>query len=514
VSLRFETTPLAPLPPLPLDRLLEERPRPVDPRLRPAFEAHGVAADGLDALFADGALCVTTGQQPGLLTGPMFTLFKAVSACAVARAVAHRLGRPVVPVFWVAGDDHDFREANHVHVLDQDNELRELRLRDRDPSAPQLPLYREPLGEEIAHVLSALQEATPDTEFRHGVLEWIGRHYRPDATFADACAGAFAELLGPVGLVVLRSTHPAAKAAMAPLLTRALEEAPALDRALADRAATLRSQGAEAPVPVGEGATTVMIEGRLGRDRLVADGGRFVTRRAGENWTLDALRRVAVEDPTRLSPNVLLRPVVEAALLPTLAYAAGPSELEYLPQAAPLYEALGVTAQAAVPRWSARVLETRVSKVLEKYRLTPERLAEPPGALEAALVEDEMPPAAREALSALRRMIGIEYQRLQDAATAVDPTLKKSVASSRNTALATLADVEKRIVTHLKKQNDTVVQQIEKARRHLFPLGQPQERVLSPLPFLIRYGGAFLDDAQTAAGAWAGAALDAHSGAA
>jgi uncharacterized protein YllA (UPF0747 family) len=125
-----------------------------------------------------------------------------------------------------------------------------------------------------------------------------------------------------------------------------------------------------------------------------------------------------------------------------------------------------------------------------------------------------MPPAAREALSALRRMIGIEYQRLQDAATAVDPTLKKSVASSRNTALATLADVEKRIVTHLKKQNDIVVQQIEKARRHLFPLGQPQERVLSPLPFLIRYGGAFLDDAQTAAGAWAGAALDAHSGAA
>lgn len=514
MSVRFETTPLAAAPPLAVDALVASRRGPVDPRLRPAFAAEGSAADGLEALFAEGALCVTTGQQPGLLTGPMFTLFKAVSACAVARAVADRLSRPVVPVFWVAGDDHDFLEANHVHLLSQDNEVRELRLRDRDPSAPQQPLYREPLGAAIHDVVAALRDATPDSEFRDGVLDWISRHYRPDANFADACAGAFAELLGPAGLVVFRPTHPAAKAAMAPLLLRALEDAPGLDRTLADRAAALRSQGADPPVPVGEGATTVMLEGRLGRDRLVAAGRRFVTRRAGEEWTLDALRRVASDEPTRLSPNVLLRPVVEAALLPTLAYVAGPGELDYLPQAAPIFDALGVEAQAAIPRWSARVLEARVVKVLEKYGLTAERLAEPPGALEAALLQGEMPAEAREALASLRRTIGAEYQRLQDAAAAVDPTLKKTVASSRNGALASLADVEKRIVAHLKKQNDIVVQQIEKARRNLFPLGQPQERVLSPVPFLIRYGNAFLDDAQAAASAWADRTLDAPSGAA
>lgn len=492
MTVRFESTPLAastfsdPVP------LADRRRVAFRPELADAMLAHGSASEQL-ARLVGGALCVTTGQQPGLLTGPLFTVYKALTAVALADALSDRLGEPVIPVFWVAGDDHDLAEANHVHFLTRENDVRRVTLRDRDPEAPLTPLYREPLGAEVNAVVAAIAGDAPDTEFRSDVLRWLERHYRPEADFATAFAGALAELLGRFGLVVLQPTHPAAKRAMAPLLIDTLRAATALDRDLDARAAELRAEGRAAPVPVGDGATGVMVEGRLGRDRLVLDGGTFVARRSGEAWPLDRLERVAAEHPERLSPNVLLRPAVEAALLPTVAYVGGPGELAYLPQTEPNYRLLGVNPQHPFPRWSARLVEQRVTKVLAKYGIAADDLLR--SDLETALIRGDMPDDVRAPLAGLRTTLGEQYQRLQDAATGIDPTLKKPVQSARNSALAALTDLEKRIVAHLKKQNEIVVQQVGKARNSIYPGGQPQERVFTVAPYLIRYGMGLLDAA-------------------
>lgn len=495
MNLTFESTPLGPAPRLDAEGLAKSRSRVLDPALREAFVAHGSAASSLDRLYARDALCVSTGQQPGLLTGPLFTIYKALSAVALSRVLEEELGRPVVPVFWVSGDDHDFAEANHLYLLTLANDVEHVVLRERDPTAPSNPLYREPLESDIDEVINTVIRATPETEFRSDVLVWLKRHYRAEQDFATAFAEAIAELMAPHGLVVFRSTHPAAKRAIAPHLIAALERAAELDQALRDRAQVLQDAGHRVPVPVGDGATLVMIEAGLGRDRLVLDGNRYAARRSQEAWTIDELQAVADGAPERLSPNVLLRPVVEAALLPTLAYVAGPGELAYLPQCEPVYEALQVTPQLPVPRWAGRVIESRVAKVLSKYGISAEDLAGPEGKLEASLVEEDMPAAAVDALSALRKALGAEYERLQRAAVEVDATLNKSVQSARNSALAGLSDIEKRMITHLKKQNDIVVQQLAKARRNLFPNGQQQERVLNVIPYLTRYGPGFLDAA-------------------
>jgi len=461
------------------------------PELRGAFLAHGAAQENLQRLFA-GALCVTTGQQPGLLTGPLYGVHKALSAVALARAASAHWGRDVVPVFWVAGDDHDFAEGNHTYVLSGANDAQRIALRERDPGAPLTPLYREPVGAEIAGVLDAVRAALPETEFRAGVLEWLERHYRPEADLAEAYAEAMAELLGPHGLVVFRPTHAAAKQAMAPWLIRLLDQAAPLGGALAATAGWLERDGRPVPVAVDEAATLVMLEDTLGRDRLLRDGAGFVTRRGGGRFGRADLERIAHEEPRRLSPNVLARPVIEAAILPTVAYVAGPGELAYLPQAAPVYQTLGVVAQAAVPRWSGFVVEGRVRKVLEKYRITPEALNGPAGQLEASLAAEELPPAVREALAALRAAVDGHYPRLAEAAAAVDPTLRKPIDSTKNATLAGLANVEKRIIAHLKNQNEILRQQIDKARANLFPLGQPQERIVNVASYLARYGPDFL----------------------
>jgi len=493
VTLAFHSVPLSSFPTLDTVGLAAERAVQLDPALRPAFVADGLAQNRLDLLLSGQAFCVTTGQQPGLFTGPLFTIYKALTAIALAESLEARVKRPVVPVFWVAGDDHDFAEANHVYLLGLDNEIDRVELRVRDGNDPLRPLYQEPLGHEVSTVIASLMTHTPDTEFRAEVLAWLERHYRSESDFATAFAGAVAELLGPLGLVVLRPTHAETKRVMAPYLLSALEHASALDAALAEAAQDIERAGQRAPVHVGDGATLVMIEGRLGRDRLVIDGSGFTARRSGESWDLDQLRRIAETEPTRLSPNVLLRPVVEAAILPTLAYVAGPGELVYLPQCRPVYDRLGVAPQVPVPRWSGTIVEQRVQKVLDKYGITLEAFGR--GDVEARLAREDMPPEATAALSAITESLQEEYGRLEKAAIEIDPTMEKPVQHARNSALSGVRSIEKRLVAHLKKQNEIVAQQLAKARHNLLPNGQPQERIFTVAPYLIRYGPAFLREA-------------------
>jgi bacillithiol biosynthesis cysteine-adding enzyme BshC len=502
VTLELHPTPFAPPPTAPWAALAAARGVPPAPTLRPAFLADGPAAAGLERLLEGGALCVTTGQQPGLFLGPLFTVYKALTAVALAERLARDLDRPVVPVFWVAGDDHDFLESARAHTLSAGGEVATLALPERAADAPLTPMYREPLGAAVLDLLAAFWAEQPPTEFRAGVEQWLARHYTPEQTVAEAFAGTAAQLLGPLGVIVFRPTHRAAKAAMAPHLLRALERAAAVDRLLADRAAALTAAGRPAPVPVGEGASLVMLEGAAGRDRLLPENGAFHLRRSGERFSLAELGRLAEQSPERLSPNVLLRPVIEAALLPTVAYVGGPGELAYFPQCEPVYEALGIAPQAPVPRWSGIVIEARTRKVLDKYGLGLDDLRLAEGQLEQRLVRGDLPPDAVEAFANLQAALEREYDRLREAATAIDPTLRKPVESTRNAALAGARDIEKRLLGHLKQRNETLVQQVARTRTTLFPLGKPQERVLGVAPFLTRYGDAFLATVLDAVRRW------------
>jgi bacillithiol biosynthesis cysteine-adding enzyme BshC len=473
--------------------------------LRPALTGHDRGLENLDLLVRGEAHCVTTGQQPGLFTGPLYTLYKAISAVVLARACSASLGRPVVPVFWVAGDDHDFAEANHFTLLSAANQLETLGLPPRESGAPSTPLYRDALGVEVEGLIARLAELLPETEFRAEALAWLSRHYRSGNDLATAFGDALAELLGPMGLVVFQPSHAAAKAAAAPWVLQALEGAAELDGRLQARARELEGAGKPVPVGIQPGNTLVMVDGTLGRDRLMLDGDGFVARRSGEKWSLPALQEVAENAPERLSANVLLRPVVEAVLFPTLAYVAGPGELAYHPQTEPVYETLGVLPQPYVPRWSARVIEARVRKTMDRYHLTPEDFMTSEGQLEARLVQDAMPVAAGDALARLRETVDEQFAALVQAAGTIDPTLEKPIEHTRNQMTGGLDHVEKRLVSRLKQQNEVLVRQLANARNAVFPNGRPQERVFNVLQYLVKYGPDFLHQAEASCESWAAA---------
>jgi len=450
-------------------------------RIAPDVLAAVLPGPGRDRLASGEVLAVTTGQQPALFTGPLYTIHKALSAIALAHRLEAERGVPVVPVFWVAGDDHDLAEANHAWVLGRDNEPAKIVLRERAHEAPQLPLFRELLGADIEAAVDAFDAAVPESECKPDVRQWLESSYRPDTNLADAGADALNRLLGArgEGLAIFRAHDRAAKRAAAPWLLRALDET------------------------LADGLTPVLVEGRLGRDRLRLDGKDFVTRRSNEKFSRAQLEQVAAETPERLSPNVLLRPVIEAALFPTLAYAGGPGEMEYLQDSAPLFAKLAVTPQARVPRWSGLIIEPRIDKVLTKQGLTPADFDGPPGALEARFAQADLPPQLAATLAELRKDVDAQYARISGEVEQLDPTLERTVQSARNAALAGTNEIEKKLIASLKRSQGTVLSQLARARAALTPGGKPQERVLTIASFLARYGGALLDDIAAEVARWA-----------
>jgi bacillithiol biosynthesis cysteine-adding enzyme BshC len=506
VSLRIVTTPL--------DATLqwpEPRRGGLDPTLLAAFVAPERGAAMLDRLRAQDALVVTTGQQPGLLTGPLYTIHKALSAVALARLAEARWGRPVTPVFWAAGGDHDFAEGNHTAWNAADGSVTTVTLRERPPDAPLTPLYREPVGPEIVPILGRLEEDLPPSEFREPVINLFRRWYRPDANLAESCAHVLAELLAPFGVLIFDATHPAVKRVQLPTLIEALRRAPELDRVLVQRSEALIAAGRDPDVTVGDGATLVMYEGQLGRDRLASREPGFQTRRSHETFSLAEIERLAQEDPSRFSPNVLLRPAVESALLPTVAYVAGPGELRYLKLAEALYPPLGIPRQLPVPRWSGILVDARTDRVLDKFGATLDELLESGQKLEARVIREQLPGEAMAALDALRTTIAAHYETLARSAHDIDPTIEKPIRNLAKQAAAGTEDAEKRLVNHLKKRQATETRQIAHARNMVFPLGKPQERVLTLAPWLARYGPSLLEELLGEITAWYRSGLDGPS---
>jgi bacillithiol biosynthesis cysteine-adding enzyme BshC len=440
------------------------------------------------ARIADGeGFLVTTGQQPALLSGPAYTVYKALSAIALARWLEELLAAPVVPVFWVASEDHDWAEGDHTDLLGVDNELHRIQVAP-PPGAGERPLHRLPLGADVEAALARTAELLPQTEFTPLYLDQLRAVWKPGVTLNAGVHGTLATLLGEHGLAFVDAADPALKAASAPLLETAARDAEHLERALAARAGELKAAGWEPQVQVMEDGVNLFVEGPAGRERLYRHDGGYRLRKSGTRLTLDELRARLATEPDAISPNVLLRPVVEAAVLPTLGYVAGPGETAYHAQLAPLFEGHGVPQPIVFPRFSALLLEAKIAKVLAKLGIEADALARPSHELAAAHAREQLPEPVQRALADLHRALDGGTGALTDAARAIDPTLQGPVQRVKTVAADALAEAERKILQAVKRQSETHLQQLEKARLHLFPGGTPQERVVSPFYYLARYG--------------------------
>ncbi len=440
----------------------------------------------------EGGYVVTTGQQPGLYGGPLYSVYKALSAVRLAEAVEERLGKPVLPVFWVASDDHDWAEANHADVITVDNELRRFEIDPPDPNRSPA-LHRISLPRQADEVLAAFCSVLPDTDFSVEFVSLLRDGYGAGSTLPGGFHTLMQAVLGRFGVYFTDAADPVVKDRSRELLLAELDGCERFEEVLQATGRQLELQGYDLQVPILEGGVNLFLEGDAGRERLYREGDGFRLRSSGEE--LDAAQiRARVEGDSRvLSPNVLFRPVVESAVFPTLAYVGGPGEIAYFAQVRGYFEAHGIEMPIVFPRWSATVVESKIRKVLDKFHMELSRLARPFHEVASEIAREEVPDDVRAAIGKLRGALGTGVSELQSAAAAVDPTLKGSVQHFRSQAFATLEDVEKKVTAAVRRESEITLAQLEKAQLHLYPLGKPAERVQSPLYFLTRYGGAFLD---------------------
>jgi bacillithiol biosynthesis cysteine-adding enzyme BshC len=455
--------------------------------LRSAVQATSPrAAEKLGAIAGGHGFVVTTGQQPVLFGGPLHTAYKILTAVKLAETLENTLGVPVAPLFWLPADDHDWHEVNHISILDTKNQLIRLELPENS-DAPRSMAHRR-LGEAVVDLIAQFRAAVPNNDFATQCTQLLESCYRPDATVADAFRALITQLFAPFDLLTTSSADPSLKRFGIPLFRAELEQAEshgALLRAQTDR---LIKAGYHEQVAITPDAANVMYEDETGRERLVRDGKGWLLRRTKRYFEHDELLEMLEAEPERFSANVLLRPVLESFAFPTLAYVGGPAEVSYFAQTGCLFAAHGVNMPLVFPRASLDLVEAKIRKVLDKYNFKPTDFRRPLHELISQRARDELPEGVRAALLQLRRSMTTGYETLVEASLGIDPTLRGPLESARNAGYKQVEDAERKILSHLKKQQQTSSEQLQKASVHLFPDGNLQERVVGAVSYLARYG--------------------------
>ncbi|MBW3571497.1 MAG: bacillithiol biosynthesis cysteine-adding enzyme BshC, partial [Gemmatimonadetes bacterium] len=440
------------------------------------------AAARLARFVEEGGAMVTTGQQAGLFTGPMYTIHKVLTAIRLAEALQQRLGTVVLPLFWAASEDHDFAEASHAWVVDGGGKLRRLAVRATD--ARPLPMSEMRLGEDVESVSDELLQAIGPLAGTAVHLRDVIGAYQPGRTVAEAFRGTVERLFSSFDLLVTDAADPHVKRASLPVLLGEVERAAEHERLVRERTAELEAAGYAAPVTVMEDAANVFFHGPAGRERLARLGGGWIARQARMRFSPDAIAERMRAEPGAFSPNVFLRPVVESAVFPTLAYVGGPAETAYFAQIGPLFQAFGIIPPIAFPRFSARLVPDAVAAKAAELGVGDAELRLPEHELASLLARRRLPAEVAGRLRALRVALVQGFGDVMDAASGIDPNLEGAVGARRNRALLEVAQAEARILSHAKKHDRGITHDLPLVRNHLMPRGAPQERVLNVFPYL------------------------------
>jgi len=440
-------------------------------KLSSAFDATGRAKERLDASGGGRGVVVTTGQQPGLFGGPVYTLSKALSALALADALQRSTGIPVAPVFWAATDDTDFKEASST-VVGTVGGAHLLRMDHPEPLGRTMASM--PLGD-IAVQLEALTRAAGST-IDTTPLELLEHFYTPQHTVGSAYVAFLRALFEPLGIAVIDASHPATRGAARPLLADALIKAATIAARVSERNREIEQAGMATQVQDVAGLSLVFTSASGGRKRV----------------PIKAAAKQSITDD--MGPNVLLRPVVERAILPTASYIGGPAEIAYFAQVTPIADALGVARPAIVPRWSCMIIEPHVEKILEKLSVLPDDLRDP-HEVETRVARARVPKRILEELDVTRSVLDERLDALTSAVDEAQAGIGAAVTGGLRANLTRRLDrFERRLIAGAKKKHADIMTEIGTARGSLYPFGKHQERALNFVPLLARYGPALRDE--------------------
>ena len=434
-------------------------------------------------------VAIVTGQQAGLFGGPLFTLYKALTAIKLAEQVSRDHKVPAVAVFWIDAEDHDWEEVRSCTVFDDSLTPRSVALPAR-PGVEPAPVATIALDQAILEALHDVEQLLPPTEFRGSIIDGLRRAYAPGIGMADAFGRWMEEVLGNRGLIVYDSSDAASKPIVGEVFARELSNPGHTVKLAALAGSDLTARGYHAQVHAQDDSLALFyLEG--GRRAIRQQDGRFVV--GDRQYAAPALVQQATSQPAGFSPNVLLRPIVQDTIFPTICYVAGPNELAYLGQLRGVYEHFGVPMPLFYPRASATILDSAALRFLTKYKLPLEALQAQDEAALNELLKTQIPPVVEESFAEAEKTISAQMAHLVAAMPALDPTLEGAARSTLERMQRDLQTLHGKMIQAAKRRDETLRRQFIHARALAFPGGHAQERTIGFLSLLNQYGPALVD---------------------
>lgn len=442
----------------------------------------------VERLRARETVAVVTGQQAGLFTGPLYTIYKALSAVKLAGCLTQR-GTEAVPVFWMATEDHDWEEVRSAEVIACDGRLAGAGVPEGWHEEGEA-VGGVRVGAEVEEAIQRLFDLLPSSEFLPDLEKLVRESYQPGRRFGEAFARMLAALTGRYGLVLLDPTDARLKQLSAPLYAEAARRAPDIAAALDARSRELEAEGYHAQVHTSTDAFPLFMHDETGARRALVRNaeGLYAVKGSSDAWTSDELAALAAREPERFSPNVTLRAAVQDYLLPTIAYYGGAAEVAYFAQTAEVYRLLSRPATPILHRASLTVVERRTGRTLERFGLKLEDFFAGLDPVIARVVEEHLGADVARRLDETDSTVARALDQLSDELAAFDPTLGDALSTGRRKIEYQLEGLRARFHRAQMARDRAVFRQLERAATALYPEKALQERHLNITSLIARHG--------------------------
>ena len=436
-------------------------------------------------LLRQGAGAVVTGQQVALFGGPAYTFYKALTAINLAQR-AMEAGTTCVPIFWMATEDHDLAEVNHVFFPAVDGRLHRLATDAR--GVEDQPVGSIALGQDVGPHVQWIKDNFGTGE----ICSWLEECYQPGSTFANAFAKLLTRAFGESGLIIVDPSDAGFHKLSAPLYCQVISQSQSINGQLLDRNTELESAGYHAQVKVTESTSFLF---------MIEDGARLpIHRRNGgfaagnQTFSPDQLQQQIADAPERFSANALLRPVIQDYLFPTLAYIGGSAEIAYFAQSEVLYQQLLGRTTPILPRFSATLIEPRIAQWLEKYYLPPKEVMRSETELQVELARSVLPRDLQQQFEAAKAGLTSLVGPLKESLRKLDSTVAEAAEVASRKMHYQLEQLGGRAAHAEIRRNQEISRHASALISALYPQHGLQERTIPWAYFLAKYGGGLKQD--------------------
>jgi len=460
------------------------------------FHSREQSRNNIELMNDENTFAIVTGQQVGIFGGPLYTIYKAITAVKLASLLRKKYPeKNFVPIFWMEGEDHDFNEANKVTLINGEQKTETFRY---FPGGIPSEETRGAVGEIIFdfffnEMKSRLFQSLSQTEFTESAVSMFSQCYCDGVSFTVAFARLLNALLGDCGIVFLNPNEKRLKQIVSTIYKKELQEFPRTSHLVIEQSAELEQQF---EAQVKPRAINLFLLYRNGRYAIEPVENGFRLKGSHKYFSQLELFSLLEESPEKFSPNVVLRPICQDTLLPTAAYVAGPSEIAYFAQFKLMYEYFKIPMPIIFPRASITLLEPRVERTMEKYNLRITDFFSEKDLLMRNVTQRISEFSATEIFTETENVLQWQFEQLQLKLSAIDTTLVAALETSKNKILYQLSTLKERALASQQKKYQASLNQLEKSQLSIFPNESLQEREFNVLYFLNKYGMPFLEKLQ------------------